>query len=67
MREKIVLLQKRHPCQAVRVVHRLGPVGRGENAIYVGIQAKHRREAFLLLQEFMDELKKDVPIWKEPA
>jgi molybdopterin synthase catalytic subunit len=62
MREKIALLEKRHPCQAIRVVHRLG-----ESAIYVGIQSRHRREGFLFLQEFMDELKKDVPIWKQPA
>jgi molybdopterin synthase catalytic subunit len=67
MREKIALLQKRHPCQAIRVVHRLGAVGQGENAIYVGLQAEHRGEAFLFLQEFMDELKKDVPIWKQAA
>lgn len=64
MREKIALLSKRHPCQAIRVVHRLGPVRVGESAIYVGIQSRHRREGFLFLQEFMDELKKDVPIWK---
>jgi molybdopterin synthase catalytic subunit len=67
MREKIVLLQKRHPCQAIRVVHRLGSVACGESAIYVGIQSKHRGEAFLFLQEFMDELKRDVPIWKQVA
>lgn len=64
MREKIAVLEKKHPCQAIRVVHRLGTVPRGESAIYVGIQSRHRREGFLLLQEFMDELKKDVPIWK---
>lgn len=67
MREKIALLEKMHPCQAVRVIHRLGTVLRGESAIYVGVQARHRREAFLFLQEFMDELKKDVPIWKGTA
>jgi molybdopterin synthase catalytic subunit len=64
MREKIALLEKRHPCQAVRVVHRLGEVPVGEAAIYVGIQSRHRGEGFRFLQEFMDELKKDVPIWK---
>ena len=64
MREKITLLEKKHPCQAIRVVHRLGVVPKGESAIYVGIQSKHRREGFLFLQEFMDEFKKDVPIWK---
>jgi molybdopterin synthase catalytic subunit len=64
MREKIALLEKKHPCQAVRIVHRLGTIPRGESAIYVGIQSRHRGQGFLFLQEFMDELKKDVPIWK---
>jgi molybdopterin synthase catalytic subunit len=67
MREKIALLQKKHPCQAIRVVHRLGPVPAGQSAIYVGIRSRHRREGFLFLQEFMDEFKKDVPIWKQVA
>ena len=64
MREKIAELEKKHPCQAIRIVHRLGVVPKGESAIYVGIQSRHRREGFLFLQEFMDEFKKDVPIWK---
>jgi len=64
MREKIALLEVKHACQAIRIVHRLGVVPKGESAIYVGIQSKHRREGFLFLQEFMDEFKKDVPIWK---
>src|SRR5271155_750312 len=58
MREKIAMLEKKHPCQAIRIVHRLGSVPTGEAAIYVGIQSRHRREGFLLLQEFMDEFKK---------
>jgi molybdopterin synthase catalytic subunit len=66
MREKIAVLQKKHPCQAIRIVHRLGVVPKGESAIYVGIQSRHRSEGFLFLQEFMNELKKDVPIWKSP-
>jgi len=64
MREKIALLETKYPCQAVRIVHRLGLIPKGESAIYVGLQSKHRREGFLFLQEFMDEFKKDVPIWK---
>jgi molybdopterin synthase catalytic subunit len=67
MREKIALLEKKHPCQAVRVVHRLGEVPVGDAAIYVGIRSRHRGEGFRFLQEFMDELKKDVPIWKRVA
>lgn len=64
IREKIALLETLHPCRAIRVVHRLGKVPVGESAIYVGLQSPHRREGFLFLQAFMDELKKDVPIWK---
>jgi len=64
MREKIAALEKKHPCQAIRIVHRLGVVPKGESAIYVGIQSRHRGECFRFLQEFMDELKRDVPIWK---
>jgi molybdopterin synthase catalytic subunit len=66
MREKIADIEKKHPCQAIRIVHRLGLVPKGESAIYVGIQSRHRQEGFLFLQEFMDEFKKDVPIWKCP-
>jgi molybdopterin synthase catalytic subunit len=67
MREKIALLEKRHPCQSIRIVHRLGEVPVGEAAIYVGLRSRHRGEGFRFLQEFMDELKKDVPIWKRVA
>ncbi len=67
MREKIALLEKRHPCEAIRVVHRLGQVRVGEAAIYVGIRSRHRGEGFRMLQDFMDELKRDVPIWKRVA
>jgi molybdopterin synthase catalytic subunit len=53
-----------HPVQTVRIFHRLGPVPVGEAAIYLGVSARHRAEAFAFLAGFMDLLKKDVPIWK---
>lgn len=53
-----------HPVHAVRVIHRLGDVPVGEAAIYVGVAARHRAEAFAVLAGFMDRLKQDVPIWK---
>ena len=52
------------PCQSLEVVHRIGRVPVGEASIVVRIEAKHRAEAFGLLAEFMDRLKRDVPIWK---
>lgn len=54
-------------CLFVRVIHRVGIVAVGEAAIYIGIAARHRAEAFRLLGEFMDRLKQDVPIWKRRA
>ena len=56
-----------HPCLAVKVIHRIGVVPVGETAIYVGIAARHREEAFALLAEFMNRLKRDVPVWKRRA
>lgn len=53
-----------HPIKAVRVVHRVGDVPVGEAAIYIGVAARHRAEAFTVLSAFMDRLKQDVPIWK---
>lgn len=51
-------------CERVHVVHRRGWVPVKEAAIYVGVQSRHRKEAFGLLAAFMDRLKQDVPIWK---
>jgi len=52
------------PCEAAKVIHRHGPIRVGEAAIYIGLRAAHRKEAFGLLSAFMDRLKQDVPIWK---
>jgi molybdopterin molybdotransferase len=60
-------ISARHPCLAAKVIHRTGIVPVGEAAIYLGVAAKHRAEGIALLGEFMDGLKKDVPIWKRRA
>jgi len=64
MRAMLTELAAQHPCLAARVQHRIGPIPVGEAAIYVGVAAAHRAEAFALLSSFMDRLKADVPIWK---
>ena len=56
-----------HPCLATKVIHRLGVIPASETAIYVGVASAHRGEAIALLAEFMDGLKRDVPIWKRRA
>lgn len=55
------------PCRMLEVVHRIGRVPVGEASIVVRVEAKHRAEAFAMLAEFMDRLKRDVPIWKKVA
>lgn len=64
IRRKLEELAALHPCQYVRVWHRLGTIPVGDAAIYVGVRSTHRAEGLGLLSAFMDELKKDVPIWK---
>jgi len=49
---------------AVRVVHRTGGVGPGEPAIWVGVLAAHRGEAFEACRRIVDDVKHRVPIWK---
>lgn len=53
-----------HPCHFVRVIHRHGTVPVGEASIHILIEAAHRREAFRLLEQLMDRLKVEAPIWK---
>lgn len=46
-------------------VHRLGRLGIGETAVWVGVSARHRHEAFLACRYIIDEVKHRVPIWKK--
>lgn len=64
MRRIVAALAEKSPCLAAKVIHRIGVIPVGETAVYVGVAAKHRAEAFVLLAQFMDRLKEDVPIWK---
>lgn len=48
----------------VRCVHRVGDLAIGEPAVWVGVAAAHRDEAFAAARFVIDEVKKRVPIWK---
>ena len=45
-------------------VHRVGELGIGELAVWVGVTAAHRDEAFAACRYIIDEVKSRVPIWK---
>jgi molybdopterin synthase catalytic subunit len=46
-------------------VHRSGILQVGDLAVWIGVSAAHRKEAFAACQFIIDELKKRVPIWKK--
>jgi sulfur-carrier protein adenylyltransferase/sulfurtransferase len=46
-------------------VHRIGGLAIGEMAVWVGVSARHRAEAFLACRYIIDEVKHRVPIWKK--
>jgi molybdopterin synthase catalytic subunit len=46
-------------------VHRVGELGIGELAVWVGVSAPHRDEAFGACRYIIDEVKHRLPIWKK--
>ena len=48
---------------AARCVHRVGQLSVGDVAVWVGVIAAHRDEAFRACRFIIDEVKKRVPIW----
>jgi molybdopterin/thiamine biosynthesis adenylyltransferase/molybdopterin synthase catalytic subunit/rhodanese-related sulfurtransferase len=46
-------------------VHRVGSLGLGDVAVWVGVSAAHRDEAFRACRFIIDEVKHRLPIWKK--
>ena len=49
----------------VACVHRLGDLEVGDLAVWVGVSAPHRDEAFRACRYVIDEVKHRLPIWKK--
>lgn len=49
----------------VRAVHRTGPLGIGESAVWVGVASSHRAAAFEGARAIMERLKYELPVWKK--
>ena len=47
------------------VLHRLGRVAVGEPSVVIAVSTPHRADAFAACRFLIDELKRDVPIWKQ--
>jgi molybdopterin synthase catalytic subunit len=59
-------VEQRWPIESIRLVHRLGFVPENEPSLWVEVVAPHRREAFEACQFVIEEMKRVVPIWKNP-
>jgi molybdenum cofactor synthesis domain-containing protein len=50
--------------RAIAVSHRVGVLAIGDVALAVAVAAEHRREAFAVCAELVDEVKRRLPVWK---
>lgn len=65
LRESADRVAEAHDVVAVAVEHRLGHLEVGDPAVVVAVGAVHRAEAFAACRALIDDLKAEVPIWKE--
>ncbi len=56
---------RKFPILDAACVHRVGSLAVGELAVWVGVSAHHRDEAFAACRFIIDEVKHRVPIWKK--
>ncbi|WP_030451759.1 molybdenum cofactor biosynthesis protein MoaE [Herbidospora cretacea] len=52
------------PVTALAAVHRVGDLALGDIAVIVAVACPHRGEAFAASRRLIDDLKHEVPIWK---
>jgi molybdopterin synthase catalytic subunit len=52
--------------RVVSIHHRIGFIAVGEPSLFLRVASPHRSEGFRASQWIVDELKKNVPIWKKP-
>ena len=58
-------LEEREGVLDVRLYHRTGRVEAGEDIVFVVVLAGHRREAFRAVEDGIDRLKDEVPLFKK--
>ncbi len=56
---------QRYGVTAASAVHRVGDLKVGDLAVWIGVSAPHRDEAFRACRYIIDEIKQRLPIWKK--
>jgi molybdopterin synthase catalytic subunit len=57
--------RKRWQLGQIRVIHRIGVIEASEQIVFIGVSAKHRKNAFEAAEFIMDYLKTSAPLWKQ--
>ncbi|MDB5367574.1 MAG: molybdopterin converting factor [Rhodospirillales bacterium] len=57
--------QAKFAIHAARAVHRTGTLQLGDRAVWIGVAASHRDEAFRACRYIIDEIKARLPVWKK--
>ena len=57
--------RRKWPLAGCAIVHRLGILPVGEISVAIAVSAPHRHEAFEAGRWLIDQIKRDVPIWKK--
>lgn len=65
LRETVNAVVEKHPeVLSARVAHRVGLLAIGDRAFYVEVASAHRRAAFAACEQIVEDVKRDLPIWK---
>ncbi len=64
MREIVEISLQRWNLTRASVVHRIGWIPVGEEAVVIAVSSPHRKESFEACQFIIDTIKQEVPIWK---
>ncbi|WP_460689391.1 molybdenum cofactor biosynthesis protein MoaE [Nesterenkonia suensis] len=54
-----------HPSVRIWAGHRIGDLRIGDHALVAAVSSAHRAEAFAACAELVEQIKAEVPIWKE--
>ncbi len=65
LREIIDQAKARWQIHDVTIIHRVGHLSCGDQIVFVGVAASHRKEAFAACEFTVDLLKAEAPFWKK--
>lgn len=65
MYEIAATVRQLYPVKKLAMVHRVGRLEIGEDAVAIAVSTPHRKEAFAACKFVIDAIKSTVPIWKK--